>query len=534
MSTVLPLYIKDEDEMSSHDRKERFYITTPIYYVNDLPHIGHAYTSLACDVMARYYRIRGIDSRLLTGTDEHGLKIQRSAESRGETPQALTDRISDNFRLLAGEMNVSYDDFIRTTEERHKEECQKLWCRLYDRGDIYKGKYAGWYATSDEAYVEESELIEKDGKYVVASGAEVEWVEEESYFFRLSRFQDRLLDYYKSHPDFVYPKSRYNEVVSFVEGGLEDLSVSRTTFSWGVPVPGDESHVMYVWLDALVNYVSALGRVDPPSALHEKYWPADWHVVGKDILRFHAVYWPAFLMSADLPLPRGVFAHGWWTSEGQKISKRLGNVLDPVKLKRMYGLDQLRYFLLREVPFGRDGDFVRRRLCERNNADLANDYGNLCQRTLVLLSRYGEGIMPQLEGLLARDEAFLLKVKEALKCSDVAMERLGFDEALSEIWKCLRMANIYIDNEEPWRVVKEDRVRGVLILGVILEVLRRVSLYVWPFMPDSCDKILDLLGVGLEDRRMENLEKPVAGGTQLPPPEIVFPRLREEEIEDGT
>jgi methionyl-tRNA synthetase len=360
---------------------KRYYITTPIYYVNDAPHIGHAYTTLACDVLARFKRLDGYRVNFLTGTDEHGQKVEISARAMGMDPKAFTDKISENFRRLSQTLNFSNDDFIRTTEPRHTRSCQALWIKLVEAEEIYLGTYAGWYAVSDEAFYAESELEDgPDGKKIAPSGAVVEWVEEPSYFFRLSAWQDRLLAHYEANPDCIGPETRRNEVISFVRGGLKDLSVSRTTFKWGVPVPGDPDHIMYVWLDALTNYITAVGYPDTESESFSSFWPADLHMVGKDILRFHAVYWPAFLMAAGVAPPRRVYAHGWWTNEGQKISKRLGNVIDPFQLVQHYGLDQVRYFLLREVPFGNDGDFSHRAMVGRMNYDLANQFGNLAQR----------------------------------------------------------------------------------------------------------------------------------------------------------
>ena len=362
--------------------KQSYYLTTPIYYVNDKPHIGHAYTTLACDALARFKRLDGYDVMFLTGTDEHGQKVQKSAEAKGVEPKAFTDEVSQNFRDLTKVLDFTNDDFIRTTEPRHYAACQQLWNTLIENGDIYLGSYSGWYAVRDEAFYAESEI--KDGK--APTGAPVEWVEEPSYFFRLSAYQDKLLEHYDANPDFVAPKSRFNEVKSFVKGGLLDLSVSRASFSWGVPVPGDEDHVMYVWLDALTNYMTAAGYAQEGGEVdYAKRWPADLHMVGKDILRFHAVYWPAFLMAANLELPKRVYAHGWWTNEGQKISKSLGNVIDPIEIADKYGLDQMRYFMLREVPFGNDGDFSHQAMVHRMNGDLANDLGNLCQRVLSMI-----------------------------------------------------------------------------------------------------------------------------------------------------
>ncbi|MEM6902930.1 MAG: methionine--tRNA ligase, partial [Pseudomonadota bacterium] len=353
--------------------KPNYYITTPIYYVNDSPHIGHAYTTLACDVLARFKRLDGYEVKFLTGTDEHGQKVQKSAEAAGMAPQAFTDKVSQNFRDLTGLLNFSNDDFIRTTEVRHREACQALWKKLVDQGDIYLGSYAGWYAVRDEAFYQEDELTDgPDGTKIAPSGAACEWVEEASYFFKLSAWQDRLLEFYEANPDFILPTARRNEVLSFVKGGLKDLSVSRTTFDWGVPVPGDDDHIMYVWLDALTNYLTAVGYPDTKSEEYSTLWPANLHMVGKDILRFHAVYWPAFLMAAKLPPPQRVFAHGWWTIEGQKMSKSLGNVITPESLLDNYGVDGSRYALMAEMPFGNDGNFTHENAVLRINGDLAN------------------------------------------------------------------------------------------------------------------------------------------------------------------
>jgi len=376
---------------------KRYYVTSPIYYVNDAPHIGHAYTTVACDVMARFMRLDGYDVRLLTGTDEHGQKVEKSSQRAGMEPRPFVDKMSENFRALARRMNISNDDFIRTTEERHVRACQALWRALRERDQIYLGTYAGWYAVRDEAYYGEGEVRDgPDGKKLAPTGAEVEWVEEPSYFFRLSQWQDPLLHYYDENPRFIAPDSRRNEVVSFVRSGLRDLSVSRTSFTWGVPVPDAPGHVMYVWLDALTNYITAAGYPEREGSLFTAYWPADLHMVGKDIVRFHAVYWPAFLMAAGLAPPKRVFAHGWWTNEGQKISKSLGNVIDPFHLIERYGLDAVRYFMLREVPFGADGDFSHRAMVERINGDLANDFGNLVQRVLSMINRSCNGCVPDM------------------------------------------------------------------------------------------------------------------------------------------
>ena len=383
--------------------KPPFYITTPIYYVNDAPHIGHAYTTIACDVMARFMRLDGHEVKFLTGTDEHGQKVDKAAKAAGRDPQEFTDEVSEHFRELVNTgnnlLNVTNDDFVRTTQDRHKKAAQEIWKRIDANGHIYKDNYGGWYAVRDEAYYQESELIEKDGKKVAPTGAEVEWVEEESYFFDLSKWQEKLLKFYDENPDFIVPKSRFNEVYSFVEGGLKDLSISRTTFDWGVHVPGDDAHVIYVWIDALTNYLTSTGFPDVESDEYKKFWEqgdiSPMHMVGKDIIRFHAVYWPAFLMAADLPLPKRIVAHGWWTIEGEKMSKSLGNVISPQEIVENYGLDQTRYFMMRAIPFGNDGDFSRRQLIETVNADLANNIGNLAQRTLSMIQKNCDGKVPE-------------------------------------------------------------------------------------------------------------------------------------------
>ncbi|MGB1441542.1 MAG: methionine--tRNA ligase, partial [Candidatus Puniceispirillaceae bacterium] len=451
---------------------KRFYITTPIYYVNDKPHIGHAYTTLACDAMARFKRLDGYDVMFLTGTDEHGQKVQAAAEKAGISPQAFTDKVSQNFRDLTTRMNFSNDQFIRTTEKRHYESSQKIWNTLLENGFITLGKYAGWYSVRDEAFYAEAELV--NGK--APTGAEVEWVEEPSYFFTLSAFEDKLLAHYEANPDFIAPESRRNEILSFVKGGLKDLSISRTTFDWGVPVPEDEAHVMYVWLDALTNYLTALNWHEG-DALYERYWPCDIHMVGKDILRFHAVYWPAFLMAAGLPLPARVFAHGWWTNEGEKISKSIGNVIDPVTLIDEFGLDQTRYFLLREVPFGRDGDFSRLAMINRINGDLANDLGNLAQRTLSIISKNCDGVMPELPSTPTTEDAALLSSADALlERTRQAFDKQAFHEGLRQIWQVISDANKYIDAQAPWALKKTDPERMGEVLAVIIEVVRQVAI----------------------------------------------------------
>jgi methionyl-tRNA synthetase len=508
--------------------ERRYYVTTPIYYVNDSPHIGHAYTTLACDVLARFMRLDGRKVHFLTGTDEHGQKVEKSAAAAGMAPQDFTDRVSQNFRDLAKVMNYSNDDFIRTTEPRHIRACQALWQRLIEREEIYLGKYAGWYAVRDEAYYGEDELtLTPGGKRIAPSGAEVEWVEEPSYFFRLSAWQDRLLAFYEADPDFIVPESRRNEVMSFVRGGLKDLSVSRTSFKWGVPVPNDPAHIMYVWLDALVNYITAAGFPDVESEMYQTFWPADLHMVGKDILRFHAVYWPAFLMAADLPPPRRVFAHGWWTNEGQKISKSLGNVIDPIKLVERYGLDAVRYFLLREIPFGSDGDFSHRAMVHRMNGDLANDFGNLAQRVLSMINKNCDAALPAPGAFSAADEALLGAARGLYPRLADEIGRQAFHLALEALWQVVGAANRYVDEQAPWALRKSDPARMRTVLYVVAETVRHLAILAQPFMPDSCARLLDQLAVPASARDFAALPRPLPGGTALPKPEGVFPRFVE-------
>ena len=497
---------------------EKYYITTPIYYVNDKPHLGHAYTSVACDAIARFMRLDGLDVKFLTGTDEHGQKVEKSAEKAGIPPQAFVDEVSEHFRDMAKILNLTNDDFIRTTEPRHIKAAQEMWKKLEAAGDIYLGGYAGWYATRDEAFYQESELV--DGK--APTGADVEWVEEPSYFFKLSKYQQPLLDFYAANPDFILPESRRNEVISFVKGGLKDLSISRTTFKWGVPVPGDDKHIMYVWLDALTNYWTAA----------DGFWPANLHMVGKDILRFHAVYWPAFLMSAKLDLPKRVFAHGWWTIEGEKMSKSLGNVVAPDHLVEKYGLDQTRYFLLREVPFGSDGNFSRQNMFERINADLANNIGNLAQRTLSMIAKNaGEQVpTPQVE-MLPQDVALMEMVRltavDGAAAARDQMQRCKFGEVIGAILSMASTANEYIDREAPWGLKKTDPARMHTVLYYLAESIRCIAIMLQPFTPDAANKLLDQLAIPENQRLFKHLtaEFSLTPGAALPKPEGVFPRL---------
>jgi methionyl-tRNA synthetase len=506
---------------------QKYYITTPIYYVNGEPHIGHAYTSIAADVMARFKRLDGYEVFFLTGTDEHGQKVEQAAAAAGVDPQTWVDGISANFRAMTDAMGVSYDDWIRTTEARHKVSSAELWRRIARSGNLYLGHYEGWYAVRDEAFYDESELtLRADGSRVAPSGAPVAWVREPSYFFRLSAYQDRLLKHYEENPEFIAPSSRRNEVMSFVRGGLNDLSVSRTTFSWGIPVPDAPGHVMYVWLDALNNYVTGCGFPDE-TAPRWGFWPADVHFVGKDIIRFHAVYWPAFLMAAGLPLPRRVTSNGWWLMDGEKMSKSLGNVVEPRELARIFGLDQIRYFLLREKPFGADGSLSHAAIISRINVDLANDLGNLAQRTLSLIARNCGGVLPA-AGVATEDDAGLLAAAAALP--DLMrghMERQTFHDGLEEAWKVIRAANGYIDRQAPWALNRTDKARMGEVLRVLADTIRVVATMLQPVMPGSMGRMLDQLGVPADGRVFAALSIPLTDGQALPPPQGVFPRYVE-------
>ena len=503
-----------------------FYVTTPIYYVNDSPHLGHAYTSVACDAMARFMRLDGRDVMFLTGTDEHGQKVAKSARDAGVEPQAFCDRVSENFRAMTKLMNISNDDFIRTTEPRHIAASQAIWQELEKKGESYLGRFKGRYSVRDEAFYEEGEL--KDGK--APTGAEVEWVEEENYFFKLSAWQDKLLAFYDKHPDFIAPKSRRNEVLSFVKGGLNDLSVSRTSFDWGVPVPGNPKHVMYVWLDALTNYLTAVGYPDTQCDAYKTFWPASVHVVGKDIIRFHCVYWPAFLMAAGIAPPQRVFAHGWWTVEGQKMSKSSANFIPPAKLVEEYGVDALRYFMLRELPFGSDGDFSRRAVIGRINGDLANGFGNLAQRVLSMVGRYCERRVPEAGLLNGADRALLESASGLLAKIRADMTEPAFHRALETIWQVIGDADRYVDEQAPWALKKSDPVRLGAVLWTLVETLRHIAIMTQPFIPGAATKLLDQLAVPENARDFAALSAhPIKAGTLFPKPAGIFPRFIEAE-----
>ena len=508
--------------------KPRTYITTPIFYVNGAPHIGHAYTAIAADVMARFKRLDGHDVHFLTGTDEHGQKVEKAAQDAGLAPQDFTDQVSGQFRDMVARMGTSNDDFIRTTEERHKRGATALWERLAASGDIYLGHYEGWYAVRDEDFYAEDDLVTlDDGTKLAPTGAPVEWVREPNYLFRLSAYEDRLLAHYDANPDFVGPSSKRNEMLSFIRSGLRDLSVSRSSFTWGIPVPGDAEHVMYVWLDALANYITAIGYPDETNPLW-KYWPADLHLVGKDIQRFHAIYWPAFLMAAGLPVPKRIYAHGWWTVEGSKMSKSIGNVVDPIELVETYGLDPVRFFLLREVPFGNDGDFSKRALVSRMNVELANDFGNLAQRTLSLIARNCNGLLPEAVAHTEDDRSLLDAAEALLPAMRAHMDRQALNEAIEDVWKVIRAANSYIDRQAPWALKKTDVPRMKAVLRVLADTIRIVGTLLQPVMPGSMARMLDQLGVPEDGRSFAGLGEALPGGITLPAPQGIFPRLVEE------
>ncbi|MBN8807403.1 MAG: methionine--tRNA ligase [Sphingomonas sp.] len=503
---------------------EPYYITTAISYPNGRPHIGHAYEAIAADAIARYHRLSGRDVRFQTGTDEHGLKMVQAARDRGVETRALADEMSGYFKVMDDRLNISYDRFIRTVEPDHHAASQALWQAMADAGDLYLDRYEGWYSVRDEAFYDEKELVAGEGGAKLSpQGTPVEWTAEETWFFRLSKYQQPLLDHYAANPDFIRPEARHNEVLRFVEGGLSDLSVSRTSFDWGVKVPGSDGHVMYVWVDALTNYLTGIGYPDFDGPLG-KYWPADLHLIGKDIVRFHAVYWPAFLMSAKIALPRQVFGHGFLLNRGEKMSKSLGNVTDPIELADRFGVDPLRYFLLREVSFGQDGSYSEEAIVTRCNADLANNLGNLAQRCLSIIAKNGAAV-PAAGEPTAAEEALVESVKAAEAGMHAAMGELAIHTALEAIWAAARDANQYFADQAPWAVRKTDPARADTILYYTAEAIRRLALMTRWVMPESADKLLDLLGQGTDVRDFAALDRPIESGIALPVPSGVFPRL---------
>lgn len=506
---------------------ETFYITTAISYPNGRPHIGHAYELIATDAMARFQRLDGKDVFFLTGTDEHGQKMQQTARAEGITPEELAKRNSDAFRDMGKLLNSSNDDFIRTTEPRHHATVQAVWKRMEANGDIYKDSYAGWYSVRDEAYYQEEETqLRADGVRYGPQGTPVEWVEEESYFFRLSAYEERLLKLYEEQPDFIGPNERRNEVISFVKSGLKDLSISRTTFDWGIKVPDDPKHVMYVWVDALTNYITATGYVEDQNGPRAKYWPADIHMIGKDIIRFHAVYWPAFLLSAGLPLPKKVFAHGFLLNKGEKMSKSVGNVVDPFDLIGHFGLDQVRFFLLREVSFGQDGSYSEEGIATRINADLANGIGNLASRSLSMIVKNCDGKIPEPGSLTEADKAMLATADAAIDICREEMNRVMIHKAVAAIINVVSEADRYFAAQEPWVLRKTDVARMATVLYVTADVVRQIAILLQPVMPDSAAKLLDLVAVPADRRSFAFLGEAgrLSPGTTLEAPSPVFPR----------
>ncbi|MEZ4705028.1 MAG: methionine--tRNA ligase [Bdellovibrionota bacterium] len=470
--------------------KDTFYITTPIYYVNDYPHIGHAYTTVAADVLARYHRQRGKKVHFLTGTDEHGQKIEKAAQKKGESPIELADRVVGRFEGLWEALNISHNDFIRTSQDRHKQGALDFFQRCLDQGDIYEGEYEGWYSVNDEEFLTETHIAElgKD----IENDPNIVRLKESTYFFRLSKYQDQLLQHIESHPHFIAPESRKNEVISFIKQGLKDLSISRTSFSWGIPLPNNSKHVLYVWFDALSNYITALDFHNQ-GKLYQEFWPANVHLVGKDILRFHAIFWPIFLMSAGLPLPEQIFAHGWWTVEGQKMSKSKGNFVDPFAFVDQYGRDAFRYFLLREFSFGQDGNFAQENFVARLNADLANELGNLVSRSLSMLEKYRDGKIPPQPSSSELSEWIAEQAQKYQQC----IEEKKFDQAFANIWKIFARANQYIEQKQPWSLAKDPASSTALdqVLYELMEVIRMGSALIYPIMPDLSTAIRDKLSL---------------------------------------
>jgi methionyl-tRNA synthetase len=509
--------------------KNSFYITTAIAYPNGAPHIGHAYEAIATDALARFQRLDGKDVFFLTGTDEHGLKMIQTAEAEKLAPMDVATRNAQRFKEMDQRLNISFDRFIRTTEEQHHRSSQEIWKRMAANGDIYLDSYAGWYSVREEAYyAEEETTLGEDNVRRGPQGTPVEWVEEKSYFFRLSAYQDRLLALYETQPDFIGPDTRRNEVVSFVKSGLRDLSISRTTFDWGVKVPGDDEHVMYVWVDALTNYITGVGFPDEGDA-NWHYWPADVHIIGKDIIRFHAVYWPAFLMSAGIAVQKRVYAHGFLFNRGEKMSKSVGNVVDPFNLADQYGVDQTRYFFLREVPFGQDGSYNHEAIVARINADLANDLGNLAQRSLSMIAKQCQGMLPEPGEFTDNDKAILAQADGMIALARSAMATQQIHQALNAVWAVVAEANRYFAGEAPWALAKTDPARQGTVLYVTAEVVRQIAILAQPAMPQASHKLLDTLGIAddLNSRNFAALSQRIKPGSVLPPPAPVFPRYIE-------
>jgi len=487
---------------------KNFYITTPIYYPSGKPHMGHAYSSIVADIFARFKRIEGFNVLFLTGTDEHGQKIQKEAEKNKKEPKIFCDEISETFRSLTKTLNLTNDDFIRTTEPRHFKSVNEIWKRLVNSGDIYLDKYSGWYSVSDEAYYDEDEIEEKDGlKTSKISGSTVEWVEEESYFFKLSAWQKKLLNYFEKNKEFIVPQSRRNEVIRFVEKGLKDLSISRTSFSWGIPVPENKKHVIYVWLDALTNYLSALNFPDTNDKKYKSFWPADVHIIGKDILRFHAVYWPAFLLAAKLPLPKRVFGHGWILSDEKKMSKSLGNILDPIEIIRNYGVDQLRYYLIKEVSLGNDGSISMENLKNCINNDLANNYGNLCQRVFSFIKKNCNNKVPKTNNFKETDTKLINNIKDNIPKLIDLINKQNLNEYIKTVVNFSFEANKYFNDSEPWLFKKKNPERMNTILNTIVEQIKNISILLNPIIPISTKKVLNTINISDKDILIETIKK---------------------------
>ena len=483
-----------------------FYITTPIYYPSGNPHMGHAYSSIVADVFARFKRLQGKNVFFLTGTDEHGLKIQREAKKNNKETKVFCDEVSSKFKNLSTTLNLSIDDFIRTTEQRHHDSVKAIWGKLVESGDIYLSKYAGWYSISDEAYYSEAEII-SDGKNKIAkvSGSLVEWFEEESYFFKLSAWQEKLLHHYEKNPEFICPKSRNNEITQFVKGGLNDLSISRTSFNWGIQVPNNDKHIIYVWLDALTNYISALNFPNIQDKLYKDFWPANVHIIGKDILRFHAVYWPAFLMAAKIPLPLKIYAHGWILSDDKKMSKSLGNILDPLEIIDKYGIDQLRYYLIKEVSLGNDGNVSMENLKNCINNDLANNFGNLCQRVFSFLEKNCSGKIPKPTALEILDSNLINNLTDKLEELSNDMEKHDLNNYVKKVVEFSFSANKYFNDLEPWALKKENPDRMNNILYTIVTQIKNISILLSPIIPISSEKILNIMNIRKEDRLLKSI-----------------------------
>jgi methionyl-tRNA synthetase len=506
---------------------KNYYITTPIYYPSGNPHMGHAYTSIVADVFARFKRLDGYNVFFLTGTDEHGLKIQRAAEENNQKPKDFCDNISKIFKNLSKSLNLSNDDFIRTTEDRHYKAVQFLWDRLVSKGYIYLSKYKGWYSVSDEAYYNEDEIVEKGGKKIsIISETLVEWVEEESFFFKLSSFQEKLLEFYNKNPEFILPISRKNEVISFVKSGLKDLSVSRKSFSWGIKVPNNKNHIIYVWLDALTNYLSALNYPNIEDQLFKNFWPATLHIIGKDILRFHAVYWPAFLLAADIKPPNRVYGHGWILSDKEKMSKSKGNILDPLEMIKIYGLDQLRYYLIKEVSFGNDGNISNENIENCINSDLANNYGNFCQRTFSFAEKNCKGMVPSDIDFNSKDLKILNSFSNNIKKIRSLMDNQQLNEYVKFIIDKSFDANKYFNDEAPWNK-KDDKKRLNTIVYVSLEVIRKISMLLLPIIPSSANKALTSLNLNIKTLKLDSISDHLAikPGSKLNNQGILFKKI---------